>query len=555
MSRRDDAQSVVRIGTFVLALGTLAMACGIFSREGPPPGATIVRVVANTSLTPWLEGVVEQFNDSDPETAAGDPIYIELSSTESGQAVADLSSAGRLPAIWIPDQRVWVDILAEEGFSEFADDCVGVAESPLVIAMWRPVAEALGWPGRAIGWLDVGSLAADPSAWDYYSGGQFGSRLRLGHTHPGLSGSGAGTLLAVVQAAQSMTAAVTTEDIDSPIVQASVGAFEGAVSWFSDSTASLAQRMAERGVEFLGAGIMYESSVVQYGGGDPDIVPIYPFEGTFVADHPACINADLDPLLQEASLQFRGALLAESAQRAALDSGLRPVHPAVALGPPLDGARGIDVAEPRQVFESPSVESVYAIQELWQAARKDVNLVMLLDVSGSMRGGKIESVRQAASQFVSQMGDDDRITLLTFSTVPSILVHNQQVALARDDVIATINGLQADGETALFDAIAQGANLIAEGAAPETTNAMIVLTDGLDTSSVFNRFDQGLIELASANDTTVFTIAYGTDANANLLSDLAARANGNFYRGDEVSIASIYQEMSAAFGGAVGVGR
>ena len=53
-----------------------------------------------------------------------------------------------------------------------------------------------------LGWLDIGSLAADPSAWAYYSGGQFqGDVLRLGHTHPGLSGSGASTLLAIVQAA------------------------------------------------------------------------------------------------------------------------------------------------------------------------------------------------------------------------------------------------------------------------------------------------------------------------------------------------------------------
>jgi hypothetical protein len=36
---------------------------------------------------------------------------------------------------------------------------------------------------------------------------------------------------------------------------------------------------------------------------------------------------------------------------------------------------------------------------------------------------------------------------------------------------------------------------------------------------------------------------------------LAQKANGNFYPGDEASIAAIYDEMSAAFGGSAGVGR
>jgi hypothetical protein len=77
----------------------------------------------------------------------------------------------------------------------------------------------------------------------------------------------------------------------------------------------------------------------------------------------------------------------------------------------------------------------------------------------------------------------------------------------------------------------------------------------MDTSSSRFRFDNNLIAAATAGDTTVFTIAYGNDADNELLSELAARGNGNFYLGDEASIATIYEEMSAAFGGTLGVGR
>jgi Ca-activated chloride channel family protein len=539
----------------VTILGLTTMACSLSTSSGPPRNAVLVEVVSNTSLTPWLQSAIEDFDEAKVKTAAGKPVFVSLNPVEAGQAVTDMTTDAYLPALWIPDSEVWVNVLAERGQNGFQGNCVSVAESPLVIAMWRPVAESLGWPGRSLGWLDIGSLAADPSAWAYYSGGQFGPTLRLGHTHPGLSGTGASTLLAIVQAAESKSDAVTVEDIQRPIVQASVSAFEGAVSWFSTSTDHLGQTMRERGISYLGAAVMYESTAIHYGGGDPDIVPIYPFEGTFMASHPACVNGSASAETQEAATLFRDYLLGQEAQQLAVANGLRPVNASVPVGAPLDAAHGVDLSQPKVVFSPPTVDTIYAVQDLWQAARKDVNLVMILDVSGSMDGNKIRNMRQAAIQFVEQMGDDDFITIVAFSSQPIVLIHHQQVGPAREEAIRTIETMEAGGDTALYDAIGLGANSIANTTSPQTSNAMVVLTDGLDNNSFQYTFDQYLIETATANDTTVFTIAYGDDADQEVLAELASRANGNFYLGTEASIAAIYEEMSAAFGGSVGIGR
>jgi uncharacterized protein YegL len=86
-------------------------------------------------------------------------------------------------------------------------------------------------------------------------------------------------------------------------------------------------------------------------------------------------------------------------------------------------------------------------------------------------------------------------------------------------------------------------------------NALVVLTDGEDTASRTYQFNDNLIQAATVNGTTVFTIAYGSGADERTLQSIADQANGNFYKGDEASIAAIYEEMSAAFGGSVGVGR
>ncbi|MCA9959094.1 MAG: substrate-binding domain-containing protein, partial [Anaerolineales bacterium] len=292
--------NVKRYGRFWLLLSLLMLpmlACGLFDSIGPeiPRNAAVVNVVANSSLRPWLETAVAAFNDSQTENSDGDPVYVVVEYVESGQAVINMAE-GTDAALWLPEEPVWVNVLADQGNGDFQGDCVSVAQSPLVIGMWRDVANALGYPGLPLGWLDVGSLAADPSAWNYYSGGELGDAFRLGHTHPGLSGSGASTLLAIVQAAQAQTTAVTAADIQEPIVQASVGAFEGGVTTFAISTDALGQTMRDRGVTYLTAGVMYESTAVYYGQGN--IIPVYPLEGTFVATHPACLNEAADATTQ-----------------------------------------------------------------------------------------------------------------------------------------------------------------------------------------------------------------------------------------------------------------
>ena len=541
---------------FLLLLLLPALACGFGSDsvvEEPPRNAAVVKVVANKSLEPWLQTTVSEFNNAEQELSEGRPVYVQLAAAESGQAVSDMSTAGANAALWIPENEVWVEILDDQGVNAYAGACESVAESPLVIGMWRPVAESLGWPGLPLGWLDIGSLAADQTAWAYYSGGEYGDSLRMSHAHPGLTGAGTDTLLAIVQAAQSKTEAVTPDDIAQPIVQASVGAFESAVSSFNSNTEDLARSMVERGPAYLGAGVMYESTVVQEGNGE--LVAIYPLEGTFVASHPACINQDADDETREAAELFRGYLLGEEGQQRALAAGLRPVNTAVPIGSPIDEAHGVDPTQPEVIFEEPDAEAVYAVQELWQSARKPINLVMLLDTSGSMRGNKIESMQAAAEQFVNQMGDEDTITLLEFYTELNLLVDHASLGSDRAQVVEAIRNLEPGGETILFDAIGAGAELVKANASPDAVNAIVVLTDGMDTSSTRYEFNDDLISAATADETTVFTIAYGDDADDELLSALAARGNGNFYRGDEASIAAIYEEMSAAFGGSLGVGR
>ncbi len=53
--------------------------------------------------------------------------------------------------------------------------CEPTIYSPSGIAMWRPMAEALGWPAKPISWKTIIELAADPQGWSRYGHPGWGS--------------------------------------------------------------------------------------------------------------------------------------------------------------------------------------------------------------------------------------------------------------------------------------------------------------------------------------------------------------------------------------------
>ncbi len=513
-----------------------------------PRDAVVVEVVANTSLTAWLTEAVTQFNRDNLKTTGGKSVFIKVSFAEAGQTIADHAAQSDFASVWIPDNDAWVSLMGTRGNTNFSADCVSVAQSPLVIAMWRPLAESLGWPTRKLGWLDVSSLAADEAAWRYYSGGQYGRTLRLAHAHPSLSGSGASTLLAVMQAAKQSSVPLTTEEIKSPLVQASLNAFEGGVAVFGTSPNQLAQNMRARGIQYLGATVMYENNVSEISSGDPEIVPVYPFEGTFMATHPACINSISANEPREGAKLFREFLLKPEMQMLAQQHALRPATGSAKLNAPMDAA------QPKIIFQAPSAEAIQTLQSTWQRARKPMHLVLVMDTSGSMTGSKITGLKAAAKKFVEQMNENDYLTLLPFNRLPRTVLAFERVGDSRTLALQDIDALEASGGTALYDAIAEASTNIASSTSKQRSNLIVVLTDGLDTNSTL-KYGPTLIQQATDNETSLYTIAYGDDADSKTLSDLATQSNGSFYKGNEADIGAIYQEMSTAFGGNVGIGR
>ena len=116
-----------------------------------------------------------------------------------------------------------------------ADDNPSIVRTPLVIAMWEPLARALGWPRKPVGFQQILDLALDPRGWAAYGKPQFG-RFKLGHTNPDFSTSGLSAVAAEYYSATGKREGLTEADIRKPKVRREIKAIERSIVHYGDTT-------------------------------------------------------------------------------------------------------------------------------------------------------------------------------------------------------------------------------------------------------------------------------------------------------------------------------
>lgn len=170
------------------------------------------------------------------------------------------------------------------------------------------------------------------------------------------------------------------------------------------------------------------------------------------------------------------------------------------------------------------------------AQEMPMDLVMVLDVSGSMAGMKLQQMVDAAKQVVQSLHDEDRLHLVAFSSDSQSpwrglleMTPENRLRAARE-IDALFDGGGTNIEAGLrrgFDAFEGVDWSEEEGRFP----ALVLLTDGQPTAGATSRGE--LRELASnlnARGLPVFGIAFGDDADFALVRALARDAEGSAIR-------------------------
>ena len=174
--------------TAALAAATTAAACsgvgGNDSSEGTgtpgfDPDCVTVDMAVSPEKVTLLTDLAETFNESDAEVG-GQCVSVRVTRKSSGAAATLLTqdwpnpeTNGPRPVIWSPAASGWAAIVNEEVGRTLAPAGRPFMQTPLVIAMPQPMAEALGYPETPIGFTDIGLIA--PGAWADFTAVDCGS--------------------------------------------------------------------------------------------------------------------------------------------------------------------------------------------------------------------------------------------------------------------------------------------------------------------------------------------------------------------------------------------
>ena len=582
-----------------VAVGALVVAGACASNEdktaAPSARCPSVEVASSPEKVELLTKLASEFSDA---SSCG-TVHVSRKSSGAGATALvngwrDTALDGPQPVIWTPSSSLWGGVVNQRRAAAGEAAIVPATgqsfmQTPLVIAMPRPMAQALGWPNTPIGYGDLLKLAQDPQGWASKGHPEWGS-FRLGKTNLNYSTSALAATTAQCYAATAKVRDLSLEDLDRPDVQAFSKAVESSVVHYGDTTLTFLNnwyRNDLRGTSltYVSAVAVEEKSVIDYNRGNPDgitqegevprppripLVAIYPKEGTFFSDNPFFVLDAPWVTAEERTVaqKFAEFVRQPDNQRQVLRTGFRPGNPAVALGNPVTRENGLDPAQPQTTLGAPSAPVLVKVIDQWAQLRKGARVQLVIDVSGSMGDDagngdtKLDLAKQAAIDALSQFKGDDLVGLRVFTTGISRteprdyldLVPIGPIASQREVIETKIRDLTPLEGTPLYTVAKASYEGLRSSFDPARINAVVLLTDGQNDDPRNNDLD-GLIgalrsgsEGLSSTPVRLFTIAYGKSAALGVLKRMAEATNAAAYdASDPQTIANVFTAVISNF--------
>jgi Ca-activated chloride channel homolog len=483
-----------------------------------------------------LNPALERFNASNQTVTIGSAryaIHAHAVTVNSGEMFDHLvrrltqrvefpPSTQGAPTIVSPSTSDWLaQVNLEAGHQVFdIEHLKPIVRTPVVIFTYRQMAECLGWPQQPIGWADIIALAERPEGWASCPGArvEWGRKPLVAFTDPTISSTARSTLQLLHIAGSGKPAEqFTPADVDDPKVQDFVRRFQATVDHYYPETLKLQTKM------FQGPRFVHFAPVEEYTlpwlyqgrvnaesapGGSVgqrpitdlgyEVVAIYPKEGTVWHDNPFAVpDAPWVTSEQKQAAQVVGEFLwSDEVQREFMDWGFRP-GTNLQFRDTLTPRLGVDPDQPRTLIGRLPAESAQAIHRSWEDVKKPGAVAIVLDVSGSMSGDKLRQAKEGAKRFVDAASKYTHVGFITFSTRVDTRVPLGPLPLTRFPISEAVDQLNAGGETALYDALKAGVDMVDgyDGMTGEAIRGVVLLTDGQVNAGVV-----GLSQLIRVQD-------------------------------------------------------
>ena len=532
-----------------------------------------IKFLVGSDLAQFCQQAARRLNQTKPKTNSGQNFYLTCEAKGSGDVVQDVlglarqlqtgniqADAPNFPTLMAVDGEIYQSQLVyqmnklfpgQEYIPNITDSPL-IAYSPMVFMTTEQLAPGLEQSSNLYQTLVTAKnhQQLDPKA--------PAIPITYVHTAPTRSNSGLQTLVAQFAAiANKQPEDLTLADVKQ--YQEQVKQIQNKITRYGKSTGNLARSMTANGVFWASVGSVYESLVIsansQSGNNQTKYQAVYP-AATFGSNMRAILpNAPwISSAEKEAATEIIKYLRQPDTQQIATDLGLRPGVPGVPLSNKFSPLFGVKPQPKYDSYRPPQPEVVEAMLNSWQTyAKKPSQVAVVIDTSGSMKGTKLAAIKNTLLNYVQNLGEREKIALISFDSQidPPVIVEGNQAG--KDQGIAFISQLKADGGTRLYDSSLYARDWLVKNPRPNAINAVLILTDGEDSGSKISleQLSQRLkaSNFESGENIAFFTVGYGKDGQFNPQAlQKIAELNGGYYRkGDPQTISNLMADLQVEF--------
>ncbi|MBB5866956.1 Ca-activated chloride channel family protein [Allocatelliglobosispora scoriae] len=539
-----------------IPLATMLVASGLvggylwLSRQSCS-GTASSTVIASPTTAPLLERLGRDWTATrtSVDGACG---TVKIVAMESSKVAESLQSAwstkwvGDAPDVWVPESTAWVRTASGNAETEkmMPDLQPSIARSPVVIAMPKPMAQALGWPKTQLDWADlIDRFAGLKNGWGSY--GKDWGAFKIGMTDPATSTAGLLALSAIIDADDN-------EDIDDDELKR-LFRLKQVMKVYEPNTAQILRGFDSEGMgganvlTYVSAFPALEQEIIAYNIAHPnaELVAVYPKNNT-EADNPYLTLNDtpwVDAKRQAVAGGFLAYLRSPEAKAVLQAAGFRdPNRKAGATVTEANGVLAELTSLPRGVLLTDAVNTTL---NTWTSLTRPTNMLLVLDVSGSMGEKvpglgrtKLDLTKEAARLAVQRFDDSASVGLWSFSSSQGGKPYRELVPLTKlgaetsdgvkgsEKVLEEIKNLKAGGNTGIYDTIAAAHDAVRSKYQADATNLVVILTDGANDDQgkglTLDQLTKRLKDADPKRPVKVVTIALGQEANGSILQQISA---------------------------------
>jgi Ca-activated chloride channel homolog len=476
--------------------------------DSPDPGAVEIwssteKSGAAGTTDGWMTEVAAAFNDAGVTRADGSRASVDLRSIASGTGYQFIARGQELPHAFTPSNVLWTEMAAE--FQTMTEVRPVTVENVAGIVMKNQTADELR---AAYGELTAENLVDAVIAGD----------LVMGYTDPFASSTGLNFLLTVLDSiAEGDSTQLTSPDVASVFEQ-----FQRQVPFVALTTLQMRDSV-ENDTGTLDTFVMewqtYSNTDSLQSG-----FQFIPFGVRH--DNPLHAVGELTAAESETLELFAEFAGQPEYQELAADLGFDP--------PPF-----------APTVETPSGATLIDVQSVWKDKKdggRPVATVFVVDVSGSMEGTRIQSVRTAMASAREFIKPETEVGVVEFNDTAMKRLGIAGFDLNQQGRYAAIaEDLSPGGGTAMYDGIVLGLKMLQDrrAADPELKTILVVLTDGETTDGLqFSDVDDMIAGLRIP----IYTVGFEADLEElGRVSSLVEAANIDAREEDvEFKIAALF---------------